>query len=122
MNWNSNGCVFALVGLTALGSLCLALAIGNEPTGGYWGVAVFCATWIYLVTHKIPPREEELMINLGKLKFTVSKTADGSADYIQIMSEDMFSLNIVLIGSEIVIRDERHPVQQQEDKPKRNKR
>jgi len=41
-----------------------------------------------------------------KLKVTVTKTADGQQDYIQIMSEDMVRVNIVLVG-EIEVEDRR---------------
>ena len=43
-----------------------------------------------------------------KLNVTVTKTANGEADYIQIMSEDMFSVNIVLISEEIKLEDLRN--------------
>ena len=42
-----------------------------------------------------------------KLRVTVTKTADGLMEYLQIISEDQFALNIVLISSEITIRDAR---------------
>ena len=51
--------MFCLVGLTVIGSLALARAIGNGDVGGYWGVVALCATWVYLFTHKMPPREEK---------------------------------------------------------------
>ncbi len=41
------------------------------------------------------------------LKISVSKTADGTKDYLQIMSDDMFSTNIVLIADKITINDAR---------------
>ena len=31
-------------------------------------------------------------------KVTITKTADGKAEYMQIISSDQFSLNLVLIG------------------------
>ena len=34
-----------------------------------------------------------------KYRITVSKTSDGDSDYIQIMSDDFLSVNIVLVGS-----------------------
>ncbi len=42
-----------------------------------------------------------------KLTITVTKTADGSRDYLQIISADMFTTNIVLIADEIVVEDHR---------------
>lgn len=43
----------------------------------------------------------------GKVKVTVTKTADGKGDYVQIMSDDMLSLNVVVVAQEIVLKDER---------------
>ena len=43
-----------------------------------------------------------------KLNVTVTKTANGQQDYVQIMSEDMFSINIVLISEEITVEDKRN--------------
>lgn len=42
-----------------------------------------------------------------KLTITVTKTANGQQEYVQIMSADMFSINVVLIADEIEVRDER---------------
>jgi hypothetical protein len=42
-----------------------------------------------------------------KLNVTISKTAQGDRDYLQIMSEDQFSVNIVLISPEITVEDSR---------------
>lgn len=47
------------------------------------------------------------LILLQPLRITVAKTVDGKADYMQIMSADQFSLNIVLISSKIEIKDTR---------------
>ena len=41
-----------------------------------------------------------------KLVVTITKTADGQQDYIQIMSEDMVRVNVVLVG-EIEVDDRR---------------
>lgn len=41
------------------------------------------------------------------LKVTVSKTADRFSDYLQIMSDDLMSVNIVLIAPEITVEDAR---------------
>jgi len=38
---------------------------------------------------------------------TVSKTANGKQDYMQIISEDQFNTNIVLIADIIEIKDVR---------------
>ncbi len=42
-----------------------------------------------------------------KLTVTISKTAMGNQDYLQIMSDDLVSVNIVLIADEIQIKDDR---------------
>lgn len=42
-----------------------------------------------------------------ELIITVSKTADGENDYLQILSGDQWSLNIVLIADIVEIRDRR---------------
>ena len=42
-----------------------------------------------------------------KLQILVSKTANGKADYLQILSEDQFSINIVLVAEKIIIEDKR---------------
>lgn len=41
------------------------------------------------------------------LTVTVSKTADGSEDYMQITSADQFTLNIVLLSPSIEVNDTR---------------
>ena len=47
-----------------------------------------------------------------KLTVTVTKTSDGMSNYIQIMSGDMVSINVVLIAASIAVEDHR-----EEDKP-----
>lgn len=42
---------------------------------------------------------------IDKLTIQVTKTADGNRDYVQIMSSDMFSINVVLIAAEIELED-----------------
>jgi hypothetical protein len=54
---------------------------------------------------------------LPNLKVTISKTADGSNDYMQIVSDDQFALNIVLIAGKIEVADSRPA-----EKPKRGKK
>lgn len=41
------------------------------------------------------------------LKVTVTKTADGKQDYVQIMSGDMLSVNVVLVADRIEVEDYR---------------
>jgi hypothetical protein len=45
-----------------------------------------------------------------KLYVTVSKTSKGDQDYMQIMSSDMTSINIVLIAGRIEIKDARKTI------------
>lgn len=45
-----------------------------------------------------------------KLEVTISKTRDGLGDYMQIMSEDFTSINIVLIAGKIDVHDVRNGV------------
>ena len=42
-----------------------------------------------------------------KLNVTITKTSTGMADYIQVMSDDQVSINIVLIAEEIKVKDHR---------------
>lgn len=41
------------------------------------------------------------------LDITITKTTDGKQDYIQIMSGDMISVNIVLVAAKIIVQDHR---------------
>ncbi len=47
------------------------------------------------------------MTPIDQLTITVSKTADGSDDYVQIMSGDQFTINVVLIAAEVEVNDSR---------------
>lgn len=51
---------------------------------------------------KIPPYDP------GALRITVTKTSDGARDYVQIMSADTISVNIVLVASLITVSDYRN--------------
>lgn len=42
-----------------------------------------------------------------KINVTVTKTADGKQEYIQIISEDMVSINVVLVADNIIVTDYR---------------
>ena len=44
-----------------------------------------------------------------KLTVTVTKTTNGDADYVQIISDDQFGVNVVLIADEIEVKDMRKP-------------
>ncbi len=50
-----------------------------------------------------------MAVNLpqGPITITVSKTADGKFDYVQLLSADQFSLNIVLISQAVTVKDAR---------------
>ncbi|KKL67846.1 hypothetical protein LCGC14_2130940 [marine sediment metagenome] len=41
------------------------------------------------------------------LTVTITKTTDGKQDYIQIMSDDVISVNVVLVADSIKLRDDR---------------
>lgn len=47
------------------------------------------------------------MADIQKLNIQVTKTSDGQKEYVQIMSEDMFTINVVLIAEKIEIKDDR---------------
>lgn len=40
-----------------------------------------------------------------KLNVTITKTATGSGEYIQVMSDDMLSVNVVLVAESIKLQD-----------------
>lgn len=42
-----------------------------------------------------------------RLKITISKTSDGRQDYLQVMSDDMISVNVVLVAEKIEVSDAR---------------
>jgi len=42
-----------------------------------------------------------------KLTITISKTSDDKRCYMQIMSDDYTSINVVLLADEIVVEDKR---------------
>ena len=44
---------------------------------------------------------------LDKVTIQVSRTADGKGQYLQVMSGDMVSVNVVIVANEFVIRDDR---------------
>ena len=47
------------------------------------------------------------MTQITKLTIQVTKTRDGLRDYVQIMSSDQFTVNVVLIADHIEVADER---------------
>jgi hypothetical protein len=47
------------------------------------------------------------MSPIQKLRITVTKTANGEDEYVQIMSGDHFTVNVVLIADQIEIVDDR---------------
>lgn len=53
------------------------------------------------------PEPRDLLIPDYKLNVTITKTSDGKRHYIQIMSADMVSTNVVLVADEIVLEDRR---------------
>lgn len=59
---------------------------------------------------------------IDKLTITVTKTSTGEHDYVQIMSGDQFSVNVVLIAGSIEIQDHRPPAATPALPPTRSKR
>lgn len=57
------------------------------------------------------------MANIEKLTITITKTADGTREYVQVMSSDQFTVNVVLIADEIEVQD----VRQKEQKGRKKK-
>jgi len=53
-----------------------------------------------------------------KLLVTVTKTSNGLMDYIQIMSDDSVSVNIVLIADKITVVDHREKLVLKEEEKK----
>jgi hypothetical protein len=49
------------------------------------------------------------MSALPNLKVTISKTQDGRHDYMQVVSDDQFALNLVVIADKIEVDDRREP-------------
>ncbi len=49
-----------------------------------------------------------------KLDVTITKTSTGKSDYIQIMSNDQVSVNIVLVAEEINVTDYRETGKKEE--------
>jgi len=52
-----------------------------------------------------------------KLDVTITKTSIGTSDYIQIISEDQITVNIVMIAEEIRVKDHREPRVKIPDEP-----
>jgi len=44
---------------------------------------------------------------IDKLKIAVTKTANGKHEYVQIMSHDNFTVNVVLLAEQIEVLDTR---------------
>jgi len=44
---------------------------------------------------------------IKKVTVTISKTANGLNDYIQVISEDQFSVNFTAVATKIVLDDKR---------------
>lgn len=50
-----------------------------------------------------------------KLNITITKTADGGRDYVQIMSDDCLSVNVVLVADKITVKDHRDEEEIEDD-------
>lgn len=44
---------------------------------------------------------------VDELRIQVTKTADGLREYVQIMSADQLTINLVLLADKVVITDQR---------------
>ena len=44
---------------------------------------------------------------IPEVRVTITKTATGEGEYIQIISDDQFSVNVVLVAGRIVVQDHR---------------
>ncbi len=44
---------------------------------------------------------------LDEITITISKTANGKAEYIQVLSSDQFSLNMTAVVSKVTVKDMR---------------
>lgn len=47
------------------------------------------------------------MSHIPKLTITIVKTSDGQREYVQVMSADQFTVNVVLIADKIEVKDAR---------------
>jgi hypothetical protein len=54
---------------------------------------------------------------MTRLTIQLARTADGKQDYLQAMSGDMVSVNVVLIADRIILRDDRPEPAPPEEKP-----
>lgn len=45
--------------------------------------------------------------SLNKVTVTITRTTDGARDYMQIISDDMFTVNVVFIAGKIEVQDRR---------------
>lgn len=48
------------------------------------------------------------------LRVTVTKTSRGDSDYIQIMSEDSVTINVVFVAAKIIVEDTRPQLQERD--------
>ena len=55
------------------------------------------------------------------LKMTISRTSKDDGDYLQIMSDDTVSVNIVLVANRIDVTDSRRKVTSSEPQPRKGK-
>lgn len=44
---------------------------------------------------------------LDEIIITISKTSNGKAEYLQVLSVDQFSLNLTAVASKITVKDMR---------------
>ena len=53
---------------------------------------------------------------IPELRIRVTKTRDGMLDYVQVMSSDQLTINLVLLAERIIVDDGREP----ESKPRKS--
>ena len=54
---------------------------------------------------------------LEKVSIQISCIADGTGQYLEVMSSDMVSLNVVVMAKEFVVYDERESTSSRPDAP-----
>ena len=55
-------------------------------------------------------------MEIKKLNITITKTADGAREYIQILSEEQISINVVFVARSIDLKDHRDETEEEKEK------
>ena len=56
---------------------------------------------------------------VDELRIQVTKTSDGLRDYVQVMSADQLTINVVMLADKVVIRDLRDEQPKPRKKPRK---